>query len=47
MAGCYGLDMSLVEDALAKTPEQRLEDHQHALNLVLEIEASREQNAAG
>jgi hypothetical protein len=47
-AACdYGLDMSLVEDALAKTPEQRLEDHQHALNLVLEIEASREQNAAG
>jgi hypothetical protein len=45
-AACdYGLDMSLVEDALGMTPEQRLEEHQHALNLVLEIEASRERNA--
>ena len=41
----YGFDMSLVEDALRMTPEQRLEQHQHALNLVLEIEASRERNA--
>ena len=45
-AACdYGLDMSLVEEALGMTPEQRLEEHQHALNLVLEIEASRERNA--
>ena len=45
-AACeYGFDMSLVEDALRMTPEQRLEQHQHALNLVLEIEASRERNA--
>jgi hypothetical protein len=45
-AACeYGLDMSLVEDALEMTPEQRLEQHQHALNLLLEIEASRERNA--
>ena len=47
-AACdYGLDMSLVEDSLTKTPEQRLEEHQHALNLLLEIEASRERNGAG
>ena len=47
-AACdYGLDMSLVEDALRMTPEQRLEEHQHALNLLLEIEASRERNAPG
>jgi hypothetical protein len=43
----YGFDMSLVEDALSKTPEQRLEDHQLALNLILEIEAARERNATG
>jgi len=46
-AACqYGLDMSLVEDALAMTPERRLEEHQHALDLLLEIETSRERNAA-
>ena len=45
-AACdYGLDMSLVEEALGMTPEQRLEEHQHALNLVLEIEDSRARNA--
>ena len=38
----FGFDMSLIEDALTKTPEQRLDDHQQALNLVLEIEAARE-----
>jgi hypothetical protein len=41
----YGLDMSLVEEALDRTPEQRLEEHQHALNLLLEIEACRQRNA--
>ena len=47
-AACeYGFDMSLVEAALNMTPEQRLEQHQHALNLLLEIEASRERNAPG
>jgi hypothetical protein len=42
-AACdYGFDMSLVEDAMRMTPEQRLEQHQHALNLVLELrEAGR------
>jgi len=41
-AACeYGFDMSLVEDALRKTPEERLEEHQRALNLVLEILAAR------
>ena len=47
-AACdYGLDMSLVEGALGKTPEQRLDEHQHALNLLLEIEASHQRNAPG
>ena len=45
-AACeYGLDMSLVEDALSKTPEERLKEHQHALNLLLEIRAARALNS--
>src|SRR6185503_10532300 len=47
-AACdYGLDMSLVEEALRKTPEQRLEEHQHALERLSEIEVSRQRNAPG
>jgi hypothetical protein len=38
----YGFDMSLIEDALEMTPEERLEQHQHALNMILEIEAARQ-----
>jgi hypothetical protein len=37
----YGFDMSLIEDALTKTPEERLDEHQQKLNFVLEIEAAR------
>ena len=41
-AACdYGFDMSLVEDALRLTPEERIEEHQRALNLLLEIESAR------
>ena len=37
-AACeYGFDMSLVEDALSKTPEERLEDHQRSLDMLLEL----------
>jgi hypothetical protein len=44
-AACeYGFDMSLVEHALSRTPEQRLEEHQRALNLVLDILEAREKN---
>jgi hypothetical protein len=42
----YGFDMSLVEDALRMTPEQRLEQHQRALDLVLEVIAAGERHAA-
>jgi hypothetical protein len=42
----YGFDMSLVEDALRLTPEQRLEQHQRALNLVLEVRETGEHYAA-
>ncbi|HWX20009.1 MAG TPA: hypothetical protein VN578_08900 [Candidatus Binatia bacterium] len=31
----YGIDMSLVEDALSRTPEERLEQHQRVLNQLL------------
>jgi len=44
-AACeYGFDMSLVEDALLLTPEQRIAEHQLALDLVLEIEDARALN---
>jgi hypothetical protein len=44
-AACdFGFDMSLVESALGLTPEQRLEEHQRVLDLVLEMEAARELN---
>jgi hypothetical protein len=36
-ASRYGFDMSLVEEALAKSPEQRLADHQRMLDMVLEL----------
>jgi hypothetical protein len=42
----YGFDMSLVEDALRMTPEQRLEQHQRALDLVLEVKEAGEHHAA-
>jgi hypothetical protein len=38
----YGFDMSLVEDALRMTPEQRLEQHQRALDLVLAVKEAGE-----
>lgn len=43
----YGFDMSLVEDALQLTPEQRLEQHQRALNLILEVKAAGERSRHG
>jgi hypothetical protein len=37
-----GIDMSLIEDALAMSYEERLEDHQMALNQLLQLQASLE-----
>jgi hypothetical protein len=38
-AACeYGFDMSLVEEALKQTPEERLEAHQRALDMILELQ---------
>ena len=42
----YGFDMSLVEDALQLTPEQRLEQHQRTLDMVLEVKEAGERHAA-
>ena len=42
----YGFDMSLVEDALRLTPEQRLELHQRALDMMLELKEAGEHHAA-
>jgi hypothetical protein len=37
-AACdYGFDMSLVEDALTKTPEERLQAHQRMLDMLLAL----------
>ncbi len=41
----YGFDMSLVEDALRMTPEQRLEQHQRALDMILELKEAGEHHA--
>ncbi|MGH7975515.1 MAG: hypothetical protein ACREDS_02080 [Limisphaerales bacterium] len=42
----YGFDMSLIEDALQLTPEQRLEQHQRALDLVLAVKEAGERDGA-
>ncbi len=36
-AHAYGFDMSLVEDALRKTPEERLDELQRALDMAFAI----------
>jgi hypothetical protein len=46
-AACeYGFDMSLVELALSLTPEERLQQHQAALNLILELKGASRTNGA-
>ena len=45
-AAKYGFDMSLVEDALRMNPEQRLEQHQNALDMILEVKEAGENHAA-
>jgi hypothetical protein len=46
-AACdYGFDMSLVEDALTKTPEERLAEHQRALDMCLMINPNISSDAA-
>jgi hypothetical protein len=42
----YGFDMSLVEDALNKTPEERLETHQRMLDMLLALNPNLEHECA-
>ena len=37
-AHAAGIDMSLIEDSLKLTPEQRLAEHQQVLDFLLEIQ---------
>ena len=37
----FGFDMSLVEDALRMTPEERLDEHQQKLDFLIEVEKAR------
>jgi hypothetical protein len=41
-----GIDMSLIESALAQTPEQRLDEHQQVLDFALEIQGKLTSDAA-
>ena len=45
-ASKYGFDMALIEDALSKTPEERLDAHQRALDMILELKEAGEPHAA-
>ena len=45
-ASKYGFDMALIEDALSKTPEERLDAHQRALDMILELKEAGEHHAA-
>jgi hypothetical protein len=40
-----GLDMSLLEDALSKTPAERFAEHQAVLDFLLVVKAAGESNA--
>lgn len=42
----YGFDMSLIEESLKLTPEQRLAEHQQVLDFMLELQASTQAHAA-
>jgi len=39
-AHAAGIDMSLIEDALKMTPEQRLAEHQQVIDFLLEVQAA-------
>jgi hypothetical protein len=43
-AAAYGIDLSLIEENLRLTPEQRIDQHEAALGLVNELQAARQPN---
>jgi hypothetical protein len=45
-AHAAGIDMSLIEDALKLTPEQRLAEHQQVLNFLLEVQEAGQTHGA-
>ena len=45
VAHAAGLDMSLVEDSLRLTPEQRLTEHQQVINFLLELQEAGQTHA--
>jgi hypothetical protein len=42
----YGFDMSLVEENLRLTPEERLDRHQIALDMILELQEGQAKHAS-
>ena len=40
-----GVDMSLIEDALKLTPEERLAEHQQVIDFLLEVQAAGQSHA--
>ncbi len=45
-AAAYGFDMSLIEASLELTPEQRLAEHQQAINFMIELQESDKAHGA-
>jgi hypothetical protein len=45
-ASAAGIDMSLIEDSLRMTPEQRLAEHQQVIDFLLEIQEAGQANGA-
>jgi hypothetical protein len=45
-AHAAGIDMSLIEDSLKLTPEQRLEEHQQVINFLLEVQEAGQGHGA-
>jgi len=41
-----GIDMSLIEEALKLTPEQRLAEHQQVINFLLEVQEAGQCNGS-
>jgi hypothetical protein len=42
----YGFDMSLIEESLKLTPEQRLAEHEQVINFLIEVQESNQSHAA-
>ena len=45
-AHAAGVDMSLIEDALRLTPEQRLAEHQQVIDFLLEVQEAGQSHGA-